>query len=88
MIFSDVFQLERGAAEPDGPAVVADALVGDRRVRILQDLEPLGGVLVRDDLGAGILERLAAGDVVEVDVAVDQILDGLSVTFLISSMYC
>ena len=34
-------------------------------------------VLVRDDLGAGILERLAAGDVIEVMVAVHQELDRL-----------
>jgi hypothetical protein len=46
-------------------------------VRILQGLEPRGGVLVRDDPGAGVLERLAAGDVVEVVMAVDQELDRL-----------
>ena len=46
-------------------------------MRVLQDLEPLGGILMGDHACAGVLERLAACDVIEVDVAVDQILDRL-----------
>ena len=69
-------QFERRAAELDH-LLVADRLVRDDGVRILQHLEPLGRVLVRDDPRAGVLERLAAGDVVEVVVAVDQVLDRL-----------
>ena len=40
-------------------------------------LQPLGRALVRDHPRAGVLERLAARDVVEVVVAVDQVLDRL-----------
>ena len=76
VVEAEIVQLERGAAELDD-LLVADRLVGQRRVRILERLEPLRGVLVRDDRGAGVLERLAAGDVVEVVVAVDQVLDRL-----------
>ena len=43
----------------------------------LEHRQPLLGALVRDHHGAGILERFAAGDVVVMVVAVDQIFDGL-----------
>ena len=44
---------------------------------VLQRGEPFLGPPMRDDLCARILERLAAGDVIVVVVAVDQILDRL-----------
>src|SRR5206468_5988893 len=40
--------------------------------------EALARSLVRDERGAGVLERLAAGDVVEVVVTVDHVLDRLA----------
>ena len=46
-------------------------------MRVLERGKTLLGALVRDDRGAGVLERLAAGDVIEVVVAVDQELDRL-----------
>jgi hypothetical protein len=46
-------------------------------VRILDLLEALLRALVRHDLRARVLERLAAGDMVVMVVAVDQILDRL-----------
>jgi hypothetical protein len=46
-------------------------------VRVLDRVEAFPGPLVGDDDGAGVLERLASGDVVEVVVAVDQVLDRL-----------
>ncbi len=76
VIEAEIVQLERGAAELDG-LLVADRLVRNDGVRVLQHLEPLGGILVGDHLGARVLERLAARDVIEVDVAVDQVLDRL-----------
>ena len=57
--------------------LVVEGLVRQHRVRVLEHGEPLLGPLVRDDGGAGVLERLAAGDVVVVMVAVDQVLDRL-----------
>ena len=72
----EIAQFERRAAELDH-LLVADQLVRDDGVRVLQHLQPLGRVLVRDDARAGVLERLAARDVVEVVVAVDQVLDRL-----------
>ena len=43
----------------------------------LSTLEARLRILMRDDRGPRILERLAAGDVVEVVVAVDHVLDRL-----------
>ena len=57
--------------------LVVEGLVGQHRVRVLEHGQPLLGPLVRDDGGARVLERLAAGDVVVVVVAVDQVLDRL-----------
>jgi len=51
--------------------------LGQWRVRVGQRLEMGHDVLVRDDLGAGVLERLAAGDVIVVVMAVHQVLDRL-----------
>ena len=76
VVEAHVVQLEHGAAELEGAALF-EGLVGQRRGRILDLLEALLGALVRDDLRAGVLERLAAGDVVVVVVAVDQVLDRL-----------
>ena len=50
---------------------------GIDRVRILQDLEPRLGAVMRDERRAGVLERLAAGGMVEVVVAVDDVADRL-----------
>src|SRR5262245_15507689 len=74
MVGAEIVQLERGVAELDG-LFVTDRAVGQRRVRIVELGEPLARILVRDDGGAGVLERLAAGDVIEVVVAVDQVAD-------------
>jgi len=52
--------------------------VGQHRVRILERDEALARSLVRDERGAGVLERLAARDVVEVVVAVDHVLHRLA----------
>ncbi len=76
VVQAEVRQLQRGVAERDRPAGI-HRLVGQDRVRILEHGQPLGRPLVRDDRGAGVLERLAARDVVEVVVAVDQVLDRL-----------
>ena len=77
MVEADVTQLERRVAERDRPLGI-HGLVRQNRVRILQDRQALLGSLVRDDSRASVLEGLAAGDVVEVMVAVDQILDRLA----------
>jgi hypothetical protein len=77
MIEAKVFQLERSAPEFDGATAIVDDLIGKRRVRILEHGETLLGSPMRDDGGAGVLERLAAGDVIVVMMAVDQILDRL-----------
>ena len=74
MIAADVDQLERGAAELER-ALAIDDLVGNDDVAALECREPLLGAAMRDDNGARVLERLAAGDVIVVVVAVDQILD-------------
>ncbi len=71
MVETDVSQLERGAPERDGPLLV-ERLVGQRRGRISEDGEALLRSLVGDDFRAGILERLAAGDVVVMVMAVDR----------------
>ena len=55
-----------------------ERLVGQHGIWVLQDGKPLFRSAVRDDSGAGILEGLAAGDVIEVVVAVDQVLDRLA----------
>src|SRR5439155_4109462 len=50
---------------------------GQRRGRISENGEALLRSLVGDDFRAGILERLAGGDVVVVVMAVDEVLDRL-----------
>src|SRR6185295_18165713 len=67
--------------EVDGPPGV-EGLVGQYRVRVLEHGQALFGPLVGDDGGARVLECLAAGDVVVVVVAVDQVLDRLFRDFL------
>ena len=58
MIEAEIFQLERSAAELDRAAGIADDLIGERRVRILEHGEALLGPPVRNDGGTGVLERL------------------------------
>ena len=69
-------QLQRGAAEGDH-ALVIHHFIGQRRERVLQYSEAFFRPFVRDDDGAGILERFAAGDVVVVVMAVNQVFDRL-----------
>jgi len=76
VVETEVGKLEHGAAELEGAALF-EGLVGQWGIGVLDDLETLLGALVGDDPRPGILERLAAGDVVEVVVAVDQIADRL-----------
>ena len=76
MIEAEVSQLERGPPKRDR-SVVIDSLVGNHRVRVLETLETRLGLFVRDERGTGILERLAASDVVEVVVAIDHVPDRL-----------
>ena len=78
VIQAGVRELHDLAAEPDDAPGVIDKLVGQRRGRVGQFLEPHFRLLVRDDRGARVLERLAAGDVVEVVVAVNQVFDRLA----------
>ena len=82
MVLADILQLQRGAAELQGSATVAYRLIGQRRVGVGKRREPRLDVLVRQDGGAGVLEGFAAGDVVVVVMAVDQILDRLVGDFL------
>lgn len=56
---------------------LAHGLVRQDRGRVLEHGEALFRRLVRNDYCAGVLERLAAGDVIEMVVAVDQVLDRL-----------
>jgi len=77
VVRAEVVQLERRVPKRDRARGV-DRLVRQDRVRIPQREKPLLGPRVRDDRGARILERLAARDVVEVLVAVDQVLDRLA----------
>src|SRR6266404_9544008 len=77
MVEADVAQLERRVTERDR-ALGVYRLVRQDRVRILEYRQALLGPLVRNDRGAGVLEGLAAGDVIEVLVAVDQVLDRLA----------
>jgi hypothetical protein len=81
MVEAQVVELEHRAAELDGAALL-EGLVGQRGEGILDLLETLLGALVRDDPRAGVLERLAARDVVEMMMAVDQVLDRLVADFL------
>ena len=55
--------------------VAVDDLVGDDDVCGLSCSDARLGVLVGDEGRAQVLERLAAGDVVEMAVAVDHVLD-------------
>jgi len=77
VIEAEIFQLERSATELDRATGAADYLIGERSIRILEHGEALLGPPVRNDGGPGVLERLAAGDVIVVVVAVDQELDRL-----------
>jgi hypothetical protein len=81
VVEADECQLERGVPERDRAMAVED-FVGHDRVRILDLGETLLRALERDDHRAGVLEGLAPGDVVEVMVAVNEVLDGLVGDFL------
>ena len=76
VVEADMAELERRSAEAQG-ALFLERLVGQHHQRILLGEDPILGAPVGDDRRAGILERLAAGDVVVVVVAVDQVLDRL-----------
>ena len=67
-------------------ALVVDRLVRHDDVGEVQLGQALLGALVRHEGRAGVLERLAAGDVIVVMVAVDHVADRRLVIFLISSM--
>ncbi|MCK6454104.1 MAG: hypothetical protein L6R19_25085 [Alphaproteobacteria bacterium] len=54
-------ELERGVAQHDA-APALQHLVRQHGEGVADLLQPLPGALVRDDDGAGVLERLAAGD--------------------------
>ena len=76
MVLAEIKQFERGAAEFDLAAAVIDDEVGNDDVRPFALLDQRLGILVGDEDGAEVLERLAAGDVVEMAVAVDHVADG------------
>jgi hypothetical protein len=78
VIEADIFQLELGAAERDGAAFIADRLVRQDGVGIFQHGKTFFGALVCDYPRAGVLECLAAGNVVVVMMTVDEILDRLA----------
>ena len=81
MISAGVDQFQRRAAQLDR-ALADHHFIGNQDVRGLERRQTLLGALVRDDPGAGILERFASGSVVIMVVAVDQIFDGLIGNFL------
>src|SRR5215510_9159055 len=76
VIEAEIGELQRGATELDRLGRV-EGLVDRHHQRILQLVEPLLGAFVRNHASAGVLEGLAAGNVVEMMVAVDQIADRL-----------
>ena len=76
MIEPDVVKLERRVSELDR-AVLGECFVGQHGVRIFERGEPVLRMLVRDEFRAGVLERLAARDVIVVMMAVDHVLDRL-----------
>ena len=76
MVEADIAELERGVSELNRPAGV-DGLIGQYRGGILEHREARFRPRMRDDGGPRLLERLAARDVIEMVVAVDQVLDRL-----------
>jgi len=74
MVFANVEQFQRGAAERDDFAVVDD-LVGHDDIRGLQRLDAFLGIAMRNEGRAQILERLTASGVVEMTVAVNDVFD-------------
>src|SRR6478609_7226927 len=74
MIAACVNEIERRAAKLDRTFAVYH-LIGNDEVRGLQLGKPLFGAAMRDDGRALVLEHFAAGSVVVVMVAVDQVLD-------------
>ena len=74
MIATREDEVEGRAPELDRALAVDDLIVNDD-VGGLELREPLLGTAVRNHGGAGILEHLAAGDVIVVVVTIDQVLD-------------
>ena len=74
LIFANVEQFERGAAERDDVAVVDD-LVGHDDILGLQRLDAFLGVAMRHEGRAQILKRLAASGVIEMAVAVNDVFN-------------
>jgi hypothetical protein len=79
-----VHQLKSCSAEFEG-ALGIDDLVRNDNVAAFEGGEALFGAAMSDDGRAGVLERLAPGDVIVVMMAVDQILDRRLVILRISS---
>jgi hypothetical protein len=81
MIAADIDEIERSVAELDGLLVVDHLIrhhdIGEQRVLLLQFEQALLGAPLRDEGRAEILERLAAGDVIVMVVAVDHVFDRL-----------
>ena len=74
VIFSHIDQFEIGAAERDR-ALVVDGFIDRHDVGAVHPSDGLLGEPVRHEGRAGVLERLAAGDVVGMAVAVDDVAD-------------
>ena len=74
MVTPGIDEIERGPPELDRALPVHDLIGHDDDGRF-QDRQPLLGATVRHHDGAGVLERLAAGNVIVMMVAVDQVLD-------------
>src|SRR5262249_5579518 len=74
MILADIVELERGATERDVPLAV-DNLIGDDDIVRLECGDSGLGVSVCHKSRAKVLEWFAAGDVVEMAVAVNNVFD-------------
>ena len=76
MIQAEIRELQCGAAECNRPIIIY-CLVGNYRMRILEPFKTLFGFLVRDERGAGVLEGLTAGYMIEMMMAVNHVPDRL-----------
>ena len=76
MIQAEIRQLQCGATKCNRPIIVY-CLVGNYGMRILEPFKTLFGFLVRDERGAGVLEGLTAGYMVEMMMAVNDVPDRL-----------
>ena len=75
MVLAEIEQLERGATELDLAAVIVNNEIRNDDVGVLARLDQFLGPPMRDEGGTEVLEGLAAGNVVEVAVAVDHVFD-------------